>query len=207
MKKLLFVFITIFALTVSADAQHKMGKRGGHRNQHQKGMMVKQLNITEAQKNSAKKINEDFRKKMKELNAQETITVKEMRERKKTIMQERKTKTDGLLTVDQKNKMAQLKTVQKVKHQERYTRRMEKMKTTLNLSGAQVAKLKSQRADMRAKAESIKKNESLSIEQKKAQMMTLRAEAKAENSKIFTAEQLKKKEEMRKNHSGKRARK
>ncbi len=201
MKKLFIPLIAIFALTVTANAQHKMGKRGGHR-QHEKGMMAKQLNFTDAQKNSAKIINEDFRKKMKELNAQESITVKEMRERKKALMQDKKAKMDGLLTADQKTKLVQLKADRKVKREAIALKRMENMKTTLNLSDDQVAKLKAQRAAMKTKAESIKNNQSLSMEQKKTQMMALKTETKEQSNKIFTAEQLKKKEEMKKNHSG-----
>ncbi len=106
------------------------------------------------------------------------------------------------MTAGQKTKMAQLKAERKVKNEERYAKRMDKMKTTLNLSDDQVAKLKAQRSNMHAKAESIKNNASLSREQKKDQMMALKAEAKDQHSKILTAEQLKKQEEMRKNHSG-----
>jgi hypothetical protein len=50
-----------------------------------------------------------------------------------------------------------------------------------------------------AKAEKIKTNESLSREQKKEQMVALKAEIKEQHNKILTPEQLKKKEEMRKN--------
>ena len=55
-------------------------------------------------------------------------------------------------------------------------------------------------AIMRAK---IKNNESLSRAQKKEQMMALKAEAKDQHNKIFTPEQLKKREEMKKNRGNK----
>ena len=61
MKKLLIPIIAIFALTVTASAQDKMGKKG-HR-QHQKDMIAKQLNFSEEQKKQAKLINEDSRKR------------------------------------------------------------------------------------------------------------------------------------------------
>lgn len=204
MKKLLFPLIAIFALTVTANAQHKMGKSRGHRN-HEKGMIAKELNFSEAQKKSAKLINEDFQQKMKALNAQENITVKEMRERKKAIMQDRKTKMDGLLTTEQKAKQVQLKNDRKAKMEATFAKRMDKMKTNLNLTDDQVAKLKAQRAVTKSKAESIKNNQSLSMDQKKAQMMALRAEAKTQSNNILTPEQLKKKEDMKKNHGGRRA--
>ena len=198
MKKLLILLIAIFALTVTANAQGKMGKIGHHKH-HQKGMMAKQLNFSEDQKNQAKTINDDFRKQMQELNKKENITVKEMRDKKSALLKERKSKMNRLLTAEQKTKIVQLKAEQKVKNQERMTKHLDKMKTNLNLSDDQVSKIKAQRSATQAKAEKIRKNESLSREQKKEQMMALKAEAKAQNQKIFTPEQLKKREEMRKN--------
>lgn len=62
MKKLLIPLIAIFALTVTVNAQDKLGKKGHHQ-KHQNGMMAKQLNLIDAQKSQAKTINEDSRKK------------------------------------------------------------------------------------------------------------------------------------------------
>lgn len=202
MKKVLIPLIAFLALTVSVNAQHKMGK-GKHHQQHHKGMMAKELNFTDVQKEQAKTINEDARKKMHELNKNESITVKEQRDRKAAIQKEKKAKMDGLLTAEQKAKQTQLRAEHKAKKEAGYAKRLDKMKTNLNLTDEQVAKLKTQRTANHAKAEQIKKNESLSREQKKAQMMALKAESKEQNSKIFTPEQLKKKEEMKKAHSDK----
>lgn len=190
--------IAIFAFTATASAQDKMGKKGHHHRKHGHEMMAKQLNFSEAQKTQAKAINEDFRKKMQDLNKQENITVKEQRDKKTAILKERKTKMDGLLTAEQKTKMAQLKTERKAKSAEHFAKRLDKMKTSLNLTDDQVAKLKAQRTETQAKFEKLRNNESLSREQKKEQMMALKAEAKEQSNKIFTPEQLKKKEEMRK---------
>ncbi len=197
MKKLLIPIIAIFALTATVNAQHKMGKKG-HHNKHQKGMMARQLNFSEAQKTQAKAINEDSRKKMQELKKNESITVKEMRDRRAAFQKERKTKMNGLLTAEQKTNMTQLKAERKVKNEAGYANRLDKMKTKLNLTDEQVIKLKTQRAATRAKAEQIKNNELLSREQKTEQMMALKADVKGQQNKIFTPEQLKKKEEMKK---------
>jgi Spy/CpxP family protein refolding chaperone len=200
MKKLLIPLIALLTLTVSVNAQHKMGKKGQH-HKHQKGMMAKELNFTDAQKFQAKTINKDSRKKMQELNKNESITVKEMRDRKYAIQKERKAKMDGLLTAEQKAKQTQLRAEHKAKKEAGYAKRLDKMKTNLNLTDDQVSKLKAQRAANHARAEKIKSNESLSREQKKEQMMALKADAKAQHNKIFTPEQLKKKEEFKKNRA------
>ncbi len=202
MKKVLVPLIALLALTATTNAQNKMGKQKHHQH-HQKGMMAKQLNFSEAQKTQAKAINEDSRKKMQELNKNESITVKEQRDRKAAIQKERKTKMDGLLTAEQKAKQTQLKADHKAKKEAGYAKRLDKMKTNLNLSDEQVTKLKVQRTATHAKAEKIKNNESLSREQKKEQMMALKSEAKNQHDKIFTPEQLKKREEMKKNHGNK----
>ena len=203
MKKVLLPLIALFTLTYTAGAQNKMGKKDHHHQQHQKGMMAKQLNFSEEQKTRAKAINEDSRKKMLELNKNENITVKEQRDRKAAIMKERKAKMGGLLTAEQKTKQTQLKAKHKAKKEAGYVRHMDKMKTNLNLTDDQVTKLKAQHSTMQAKAEKIKTNKSLSREQKKEQMMALKAEAKEQHNKIFTPEQLKKKEEMKKNRADK----
>lgn len=202
MKKILIPLIAIFTLTVTVNAQDKMGKER-HHHQHQKEMITKELNFSEAQKNQAKVINEDSRKKMQELNKKESITVKEMRDRKTAILKERKTKMDGLLTAEQKTKMPQLKAEHNAKKEAGYAKRLDRMKTNLNLTDDQVAKLKAQQTANHAKAEQIKNNESLSREQKKQQMMALKTEAKDRHNKIFTAEQLKKRDEMKKAHGDK----
>ena len=199
MKKILISLIALLVLTVSVNAQDKMVKKVHHHHKHEKDMMAKQLNFTDAQKTQAKAIKEDSRKKMQELNKNESITVKEQRDRKATITKERKTKMDGLLTAEQKTKQSQLKAEHKAKKEAGYAKHLDKMKTNLNLSDDQVAKLKTQRTANHAKGEQIKNNESLSREQKKLQMTALKTEAKSQQNKIFTAEQLKKKEEMKKN--------
>ena len=200
MKKLLIPLVAIFALTTTVNAQDKMGKKGHHKH-HQKGKMAKQLNFSEEQKSQAKTINADYRKKMQDLNKQDNISVKEMRSRKAAIQKEKKSKMDGLLTTDQKNKIAQAKADRKVKSEERSAKHMDKMKTRLSLSEEQDTKLKAQRSAMQTKAEKKKNNESLSREQKKEQMMALKAEAKEQHNKILTPEQLKKKEEVKKSHT------
>jgi Spy/CpxP family protein refolding chaperone len=204
MKKLLIPLVAIFALTLSANAQDKMSRHGGrgHHRHHGKGMLAKELNFSEDQKKTAKLINDDFRKKMKELNAQENITVKEMRDRKALLFKDKKAKMDGLLTAEQKVKLEKLKADRKAKMQEGYAKRLEKMKANLNLSDEQVAKLRSQRENMRARAQKIRSNDALSREQKKEQMMALKAEAKEQHSRILTPEQMNKMKEMRKNHAG-----
>ena len=71
------------------------------------------------------------------------------------------------------------------------------MKTDLNLTDDQVAKIKDQRKSLMEQAKAIRENSSLTEEQKKEQLMNLMKSSKESMNNILTAEQLKKKEEMR----------
>ena len=195
------VFITLFAvaaLSLTATAQQKKGMKGRHHHKGQHGMIAKQLNFSEDQKKQAKTFNADFRKKMQELNKNESITVKEMRDRKQALHKEQKAKMDGLLTPEQKAKMVQLKADQKVKRDQHFAKHLDRMKTDLTLSDAQLAQLKTQREGTQSKMKAIRENEALSRQQKQEKMMALKTEAKEQRKKIFTADQLKKMEEMKK---------
>lgn len=202
MKKVFIPMIALFALALNADAQQAIVKKRHHQKRHMMEM-AKQLQFTDAQKAQAKTINTDARKKMQELNKQDNITVKEMRSRKAAIEKDRKTKMDGILTADQKNKLQQLKADRKAKREGQYVKHLDKMKTNLNLSDEQVAQLKEQHKANQAKAQKIKNNESLSREQKRMQLMALKSASKEQHKKIFTAEQLKKMQDLKKNRGNK----
>jgi hypothetical protein len=195
------IMISLFALTFlagSASAQEKAKMKGRHHHRHHGEMMVKKLGLSEDQQKQAKAFREDFGKKMKELNKNEKITVKEMRDKKYALRKELRSKMDGLLTTEQKNKMAQFKAEHQAKSEEHFNKHLDKMKSELALTNAQVEQMRTQRETMQAKMKALRENESLSREQKKEQMLALHNEAKEQRKKIFSAEQLKKLEEMKK---------
>jgi Spy/CpxP family protein refolding chaperone len=192
--------ITTFA--TAANAQQKRGMKCHGHHKHHHGMMAKQLNFSPDQQKQAKVYKDDFRKKMQDLNKNESITVKEQRDRKEALRKEQRTKMQGLLTPEQKTKMAQLKVDGQKKKEEHFARHLDKMKISLNLSDAQVAQMKSQREATQLKMKAIRENESLSREERKSKMMALKAEAKEQHNKILTPDQLKKMEELKKLHTG-----
>ena len=198
MKKIAITLLAAAFFTASATAQQKRTMKAAHHHKHQHDMMAKQLNFSEDQKKQANTNKADFRKKMQELNKKETITVKEQRDQKYALRKEQKAKMQALLTPEQKTKMAQLKADRKIKKEQHFTKHLDKMKTNLSLTDAQVTQLRSQKAAMQLKVTAIKANESLTREQRKTQMMALKDEAREQHKKIFTADQLKKMEEMKK---------
>ena len=72
-----------------------------------------------------------------------------------------------------------------------------KMQSELGLTSDQVAKMKADRENFKAKAEAIKNNTSLSENQKKEQFMQLRKEREESLKSYLNADQIKKMEEMK----------
>ena len=213
MKKYLMALASLTILTIGASAQIKRNstdtttqqhKMGMHRKQgyamhkfHHHNMMMNQLNLTDAQKQQAKSINDDYRNQLKDLEKNENITLKDYRFKKANLEQERKSKFQALLTTDQKNKIEQAKKQRSEKMKMMVQKRLEKMKTDLNLTDDQVAKITEQRKNSMEQMKAIRENSSLSEEQKKEQLMDLRKSSRESMNSILTADQLKKKEELR----------
>lgn len=203
MKKLVVLTLALSTILFTANAQHKREQKMGGKKQHH-AQLAKQLNLSDEQKKQAQANKVALKQKMKELNKNESITVKEQRDRKDALRKEQKAKMQALLTPEQKTKMAELKATKMAKKEEKFAKALEKIKSKINLSDAQVMQLKSQRERIKANDKEIKDNESLSRTQRKEQLMALKAEAKIQKSNIFTADQIKQLDEMKKNKMGKK---
>ena len=203
MKKLVVLTLALSTILFTANAQHKREQKMGGKKQHH-AQLAKQLNLSDEQKKQAQANKVALKQKMKELNKNESITVKEQRDRKDALRKEQKAKMQALLTPEQKTKMAELKATKMAKKEEKFAKALEKIKSKINLSDAQVMQLKSQRERIKANDKEIKDNESLSRTQRKEQLMALKAEAKIQKSNIFTADQIKQLNEMKKNKMGKK---
>lgn len=205
MKKIVLAIFAVTTMFGAASAQKtKEFKKRKPGYGHHHTMQMRELNLTDAQKNQLKQDNEAFRKQMEELKSNEKITVKEQRDRKEALLKERKEKFEALLTPEQKAKMAELKKQREQKHKEMAGARMEKMKTKLGLSDDQVQQLKSNNEALGAKMKAIKENDKLSRQQRKEQLSALREEQKASFKKVLTQEQLNKLEDMKKERGHKK---
>lgn len=215
MKKYLVALTAFTIITIAATAQTKNSSTDNtsqqtHTQMHHKpgygmhqfhhhGMMMNQLNLTDAQKQQVKDLNTDYKNQLSGLEKDDNITLKDYRSKKASLEQERKSKFQALLTTDQKNKIAQAKQDRSEKMKMMAQKRMEKMKTDLNLTDDQVAKMQAQRESSMEQMKAIRENSSLSEEQRKAQLMDLRKSNHDSMNNILTADQLKKKEELRNN--------
>jgi Spy/CpxP family protein refolding chaperone len=204
MKKVLFSLLAVAAITISANAQVTKGNpqhpKDGmqfHHGRHMHGPMLKNLNLTDGQKQQLKSDNEELRNKLKALKSNDNITMKDFKAQKEALMQERKAKFQSLLTAEQKAQLEKQKSDMKVKREEMGAKRMERMKTDLALTNDQVNKFRALNESTKSQIESIRNNESLTREQKKEQLMNLRKTNEETMKNLLTAEQLKKRDESR----------
>lgn len=224
MKKYLFALSALTIVTVAAKAQitrskdttgqsaktymHHKSKDNMHK--RHSGMMMKDLNLTDAQKQHAKDLNAGYKKQITDLK-NSNLSADDYKTKRQSIEKDRKAKFQSLLTSEQKDKIARSKKDRSEKMKMMSGEKMKKMKTDLSLTDEQVSKIKEQKNNSISQAKAIKENNSLTEEQKKEQLMNLRKSGKENMNNILTAEQLKKKEEMRNNRmndmKGKRANK
>jgi Spy/CpxP family protein refolding chaperone len=200
MKKIMMMAIAFTLAVFSANAQ--VERKAKHHKQ-QKQHAMQQLNLSEDQKKQAAAMKQEYRAKMQELNKNENITVKEYRDMKEPLRKEQKNRMQGMLTAEQKQKMEQLKQDKKARHEAHFARQLDKMKTKLQLTESQVAKIKADREAMKTRVKGIKENQGLDRVQRKEQLMALKNERKAQMDNILTAEQKEKLKEMKKNRHGK----
>ena len=199
MKKLSAGLVLMMLLAFGASAQEKQkGHHGKHKARHHREYVTKDLNLSDVQKQQMKEATENHRKQMAELKKNESITVKEMRDRKAALAREHKAAIDGIMTQDQKNKIQDQKNKSIEKRREMQVKRAEKMKKDLALTDVQSAKLKSVNESYKSKFESLKSDQSLDRTAKKQQFETLKNQRKEEIKNVLTEKQIQKLGEMKK---------
>lgn len=216
MKKYLIALSAFTIIAVAANAQstdnstttspnqpgsRMHGHHPGHSMNRHKGnlMMMRDIQLTDAQKQQAKALNEDYHIKVKNLEKDDNITLKDYRAKKANLEQERKSKFQALLTPEQKDKIAQDRKARSEKMKMMAQKRLEKIKTDLNLTDEQVAKMQEERKTSMEQMQAIKENSSLSEDQKREQLKDVHKSMHDSMNSILTADQIKKRDEMRSN--------
>ena len=202
MKKMILGLAALAMVTFAfaqPNGQHQKGQRPGME-QGQHRMDYKKLNLSDAQQQQMKTINEDFRKQMQALNSKENITVKDQRA---ALAKAHKAKVDGVFTPEQKQQLAQMKADNAKKREAISEQRLATMKEKLALTDAQVATIKSHQQQTHSKMEAIMKDDNIDREAKKQQLMAVRQEMKTNIDKVLTPDQKVKMEAERKDHQEK----
>jgi Spy/CpxP family protein refolding chaperone len=196
------VAITTMAQKHSDSTHHFRGynKMKFHGQHHMD--LSKTLNFSDQQKQQLKSINQDFHHKMADLNKKEDITVKSMRDQKAALIKEQRMAFQNLLTLEQKNKLEDMKKESAIKKQEMASRRLDKMKTKLNLTEDQTAKIKALNDQFRENMKKFKENQTTDRSAKKEELMSAFKQHKEDFEKILTPEQLSKMQEWKKDKTG-----
>ncbi len=203
MKKLLLSIVAIAGLFLFSAAQGggKPGKKGPR--QLIKQEISQKMNLTDAQKEQMKQNKAEMKAKMAELNKDESITVKEYKDRKDALRKENKAKMQALLTPEQKAQAQKLKDEKRAQHEAKMEKKMEKLKTQLSLTDDQVAKIKADKKANREKIQAIRDNENLSRSDREAQIKALKDQQKNSMNQYLTADQIQKLDELKKNKANK----
>ena len=198
------LILAVAGFSASAQERREMkgNKQGMHKMHGQKGQMLKDLNLSDAQKNQLKTDRAAYKAKMDALKKDENITVKEMKARKKAMHDEQKAMMQALLTSEQKAKIEANKANMQSNRKNMDAQHGKDMKEKLGLSNEQAEKLKAHNQATHSKIKAIQDNESLSMEQKKEQMKAVKETSKDQRKNILTAEQLKRMQEMKKEDRG-----
>ena len=205
MKKLILPALMI-ALALSAYAQEIPERKAEHPRMMKRGegpgrdhkMALKQLNLTDAQKEKMKAEKEAHHKKMEDLKKNEDITVKEWKARREKLAKEHKANIESIFTPEQKAKLETLKKEGQARHQEMMKKRAAHMKTTLGLTDEQSAALEKSRKEMGDKMKAIREDKKMTEEQKRAAFKELAQKQKENLKTVLTEEQVKKMKEMKK---------
>jgi Spy/CpxP family protein refolding chaperone len=209
MKKIILFSLIVCLGTSATMAQqhsdrthhfHGHGKMKFHGHHHMD--LSKTLNFSDQQKQQLKSLNQDFRHRMADLNKKEDITVKSMRDQRAALIKEQRLAFQNLLTTEQKNKLEDMKKKNAERKQEMASRRLEKMKTKLNLSDDQTAKIKMLNDQFRENMKKFRQDKSTDRSVKKEELISVFQQHREDFEKILTPEQLSKMQEWKKEKTG-----
>ena len=193
MKK--FIVCTfVLAVAISGIKAQTMPERNRETiNRHHRDQRdgVNRLNLSEEQKAKFKSLNEDFRAQMDELKKKDDITVKEWKSRMENLRKDHRDKISSLLTDDQKNQLKKSREARQLRQSDRRKEGFDRMRTRLNLTDDQTARLKQSHTEMAEKMKAIRENQSLSDDQKKEQVQELRKKNQENLKTILSEDQLK----------------
>jgi len=200
MKKII-VFMLATIVIVSAHGQKdRIREQRGFRDK----MMAEIIQLSDEQKQKAKSLNEDYRKKMDELRKKDDILVKDWRNQMTELNKKHRENMQDLLSKEQKAQIEKMKLERKKIAAIDGNARMEKMKVRLDLSNDQMEKVKKQRMESLEKMKAIRENRSLDMMKKREEMKTLMQKRNENMKSILNEEQMKKMKETRKTTPRKR---
>jgi Spy/CpxP family protein refolding chaperone len=169
---------------------------------HRHSNVAKDLNFSDDQKEQLKTISRDFHQKMAMLNQDESITVKDMRDRKAAITHDYHLAFQNILTQEQKDKLADMRTKSEEKRKMMAEKKLEKMKGKLNLSEDQTAKIRAINDKYRDQYKKYSTMDGSDRSSKKEELIGLRKQQKEDIHAVLTPDQQKQLDDWKKNKTG-----
>ncbi len=162
------------------------------------------LHYTPEQRKQIHDINTDYHKKAADLFKNDNLTLRQYKAGLIALQKEKKAKLKGLLTPEQKARLAKGKQRAAENAQVMAAARMERLKIRLGLSDQQVATLRSKEEALRTQLRSVHENDDLLPQQKMEQFKELGSKRKEIIKSVLTPDQLTKFNEMEMAHQSHR---
>jgi Spy/CpxP family protein refolding chaperone len=207
--KRIFSSALVIMLTIgAAQAQStSTDKHEGHKKEHNKSF--DDLNLSADQKARLQSIREDFKKQSADLKNNTTLSAEQKQARRKELHQQFRSQSEAVFTPAQKDQMAKKRAEWKEKNKDgkkdgqakagkgNHMQRGHGFQEELGLTADQQKKMEQMRTDFRNKFSTMRGDNSLTDEQKKAKMQEMRKQQQEEMKSILTPEQIQKMESLR----------
>ena len=207
MKRIITSAFVIMLSIGAAQAQTTTDKHQGHKKERK--MAFDDLNLSADQKARLQSVREDYKKQSADLKNNTQLSTEEKQKRRKELHQQFRSKTDAILTPAQKEQLAKNKTEWKEKSKDgkrdgqvrnnkgKGMQRGQDFQKELGLSSDQQQKMEQLRSDFRNRFSSLRNDNSLTKDQKKAKMQDIRKQQQEQMKSILTPEQIQKMESLR----------
>jgi Spy/CpxP family protein refolding chaperone len=217
--KRIFSSALVIMLTIgAAQAQStSTDKHEGHKKEHKKSF--DNLNLSADQKARLQSIREDFKKQSADLKNNSSLSAEQKQARRKELHQQFRSQSDAVFTPSQKEQLTKMKAERKGKNKAarkewkkdgqakaRQGNRMQRgqgFQKELGLTADQQKKMEQMRTDFRNKFSSLRGDNALTQEQKKAKMQDIRKQQQEQMKSVLTPEQIQKMESLRQQRSKK----
>lgn len=170
--------------------------RGGFDHNRFGGRESHGIRYTPEQRQQLAAINKEYRQRSADLYKKDNITLREYKAGLVALQKEKKSKTEALLTQQQKDQLAMRRKRMGENMQVMAAARMERLKLRLSLSDDQVARIKSGQESLHNQLKAIRENDNLLPQQKREQVKDLMSKNKDIVKSVLTPEQQTKFDEM-----------
>jgi Spy/CpxP family protein refolding chaperone len=206
MKRIITSALVIMLTIGAAQAQSTTDKHAGHKKEHKQ--VFDDLNLSADQKARLQSIRENFKKQSADLKNNTSLSAEQRQARRKELHQQFRTQSEAVLTPAQKEQMSKLKAERKEKNkdakkewkkdgQERVGKgnrmqRSQGFQKELGLTAEQQQKMEQIRTDFRNRLSSLRSDNALTQEQKKAKMHELMKQQQDQMKALLTPDQIQK---------------